>query len=111
MPEPNVFVAGDTGSRVMLTIRNAVTGQLMADIVSATLRWRIDSGPTHESTMEVDAPNSVVSYQFGTYLDNENVEHAELTPGLLRYEAQITDSAGDTLTIKRVQEITIRDSL
>lgn len=105
------LVAQDTGSVLAFIVKDT-QGALVPDIASAKLRWRVGTSAVKESVMDVDQPNSRVSYQFQKIAgQGEDPDTWELTPGTLRAEVVITDAQGDELTSIETLSIDVRDRL
>jgi hypothetical protein len=111
MAQVQSLVAHDTGSVLLFTVKDQA-GVNIPDIASAKLRWRIGAGAVQESVMDVDQPNSRVSYQFQKIEGaGEDPDTYELNAGTLRAEVVIVDSQGDELTSTDVYSFPVRDRL
>lgn len=86
------LVAGDTGSKIVLTCRDNQT-QAAIDLTGKIvhLRYRIDGGAMQTKTMAIQSPPTAgkAEYQFGS---------SDLTAGTFQGEIQIQPGAADQLT-------------
>ena len=89
---PYALVQNDTGSKLVVTCKDNET-KVVIDLTGATVRlkYKIDTGTLQTKTMTVPPPatNGKAEYQWLT---------AELTPGVLEAQIEITDATSKVLT-------------
>ena len=84
------FVAGDTGSKIEITFKDAVTG-VVIDLTShdAWLLFRVNGEPTRQGAMTItDAAGGVAVYTFGV---------DDLKAGKLRVQGKIRHQTTDAI--------------
>jgi hypothetical protein len=98
------FVAGDTGSKLRVTIYNKNTGGLF-DLTDCTvkIRWFDIAGTEVLHDMIIaSAVSGVAEYQF---------TEGELYAPMMSFEIKVTDSTGGVLTSLEVSEVRVRTPL
>lgn len=89
------FVAGDTGSKLVVTCKDKGTGDLI-DLTGATVRlkYRIAGGSLATKTMSIQSPSTSgkAEYLFlaGELTDGEMVGEVEITDGEGKVTTQVT---------------------
>ncbi len=99
------FVSGDTGSKLEVTCKDDDTGVVinLTGALSVKLKWDDAAGALQTKTMTVtDATNGVVEYVF---LANE------LIAPQMKFEVEITDSAGLVLHVLDLIRERVREAL
>ncbi len=98
------FVSGDTGSKLEVTCKDNDTG-LVINLTGSTvkLKWRDAADALQTKTMTItDAVNGIAEYQFLA---------AELIAPQMKFEVEITDTAGNVLhNIELIRE-SVREAL
>ena len=86
------FVAGDTGSKLVVTCKNNQDGSVF-DLTGASLKlnFKIDSGATKTPAMTVLIPATDGKGEY-TFISTD------LVAGRMQAAAEITDSAGKIIT-------------
>ncbi len=98
------FVAGDTGSVLRITCRNADGAIIDLTGATVTLRWKDQAGILVERNMTIvgAATNGVAEYQFAA---------GELYAGRMRFGYRVTDATGNKISSRQLDEYTVRREL
>lgn len=99
------FVAGDTGSTLVVTCKNESDGAII-DLTgcSVQLKWRDAARVLVSKAMTINAPatNGVVQYTFGA---------SELFAPSMKFEVQITDGSGRVIRNLELLDVKVRQPL
>ncbi|MDQ6989208.1 MAG: BppU family phage baseplate upper protein [Mariprofundaceae bacterium] len=98
------FVASDTGSKLVVTCKNADTNAVISlSGATVTLRYSINGQAVQAKTMSItDAAGGVAEYQFAA---------GDLVDGELHAEVEITDASGFVITQLIPFRLTVRAKL
>lgn len=101
------LVAGDGGTTLRVTVRNAATGEAM-DLSgrTVTLRYRLNGGDLIAKFMDV-LDQAVLTGKAQYQFDANDIPHA----GVMHYEVQIDHGTLNQLTSIDVQQLTVRSVL
>ena len=96
------FVSGDTGSKLVVTVRDSAGA--IVDLTGATVRfkWRNETTLVEKVATITSAVGGVVEYQFLT---------GEIIAPEMKVEVEVTDGSGKVTTGLDLIELTVREQL